>query len=337
MSMELMVKAMKTKVGNPLRKLVLIKLADNANDMGECWPSYQHVADQCEIARSTVKSHIRELEKAGLVRREYRRKGDLNQSNLFHLNLDGGFSPAPGGGAADDLPRSAENPGGSADDLPRAADDLGGGAADDLPRSAENPGGSADDLPRAADDLGGGAADDPRTSHSFEAVIEPVTEPVATQAEAVVAEGVVVPFVAQQPRCEIPADMPGPKDPACKTFKAWANYAMAYRKRYHAWPVWNAKAGGQVGQLISRLGIEAAHHVAAFYLRINDAKLINGCHNLGDLLAKAEAYHTQWVTNRQMNATTARQQEQTQANMNAAQEAADAIRNGQGGKRNAFL
>ncbi|POF93207.1 MULTISPECIES: helix-turn-helix domain-containing protein [Pseudomonas] len=308
MSMELMVKAMKTKVGNPLRKLVLIKLADNANDMGECWPSYQHVADQCEIARSTVKSHIRELEKAGLVRREYRRKGELNQSNLFHLNLDGGFSPAPGGGAADDLPRSAENPGGA-----------------------------ADDLPRAADDLGGGAADDPRTSHSFEAVIEPVTEPVATQAEAVVAEGVVVPFVAQQPRCEIPADMPGPKDPACKTFKAWANYAMAYRKRYHAWPVWNAKAGGQVGQLISRLGIEAAHHVAAYFLTINDARLINGCHNLGDLLAKAEAYHTQWVTNRQMNATTARQQEQTQANMNAAQEAADAIRNGQGGKRNAFL
>ncbi len=303
-----MVKAMKTKVGNPLRKLVLIKLADNANDMGECWPSYQHVADQCEIARSTVKSHIRELEKAGLVRREYRRKGELNQSNLFHLNLDGGFSPAPGGGAADDLPRSAENPGGA-----------------------------ADDLPRAADDLGGGAADDPRTSHSFEAVIEPVTEPVATQAEAVVAEGVVVPFVAQQPRCEIPADMPGPKDPACKTFKAWANYAMAYRKRYHAWPVWNAKAGGQVGQLISRLGIEAAHHVAAYFLTINDARLINGCHNLGDLLAKAEAYHTQWVTNRQMNATTARQQEQTQANMNAAQEAADAIRNGQGGKRNAFL
>ncbi|ELF6206787.1 helix-turn-helix domain-containing protein [Pseudomonas putida] len=308
MSMELMVKAMKTKVGNPLRKLVLIKLADNANDMGECWPSYQHVADQCEIARSTVKSHIRELEKAGLVRREYRRKGELNQSNLFHLNLDGGFSPAPGGGAADDLPRSAENPGGS-----------------------------ADDLPRAADDLGGGAADDPRTSHSFEAVIEPVTEPVATQAEAVVAEGVVVPFVAQQPRCEIPADMPGPKDPACKTFKAWANYAMAYRKRYHAWPVWNAKAGGQIGQLISRLGIDAAHHVAAYFLTINDARLINGCHNLGDLLAKAEAYHTQWVTNRQMNATTARQQEQTQANMNAAQEAADSIRNGQGGKRNAFL
>lgn len=40
MSMELMVKAMKIRVGNPLRKLVLIKLADNASDQGECWPSY---------------------------------------------------------------------------------------------------------------------------------------------------------------------------------------------------------------------------------------------------------------------------------------------------------
>lgn len=151
--------------------------------------------------------------------------------------------------------------------------------------------------------------------------------------------GKVVAFIpagGEEPRCEIPADMPGPKDQSCKTFKAWANYAMAYRNRYKAWPVWNAKAGGQMGQLIDRLGIEVAHHVAAFYLRINDAKLINGCHNLGDLLAKCEAYHTQWVTNRQMNATTARQQEQTQANINAAHEAADAIRS-QGGQRNAFL
>jgi hypothetical protein len=142
---------------------------------------------------------------------------------------------------------------------------------------------------------------------------------------------------AGAPRCEIPEDMPGPKDQSCKTFKAWANYAMAYRKRYSAWPVWNAKVGGQLGQLIDRLGIDVAHHVAAYFVSINDSRLINGCHNLGDLLTKCEAYHTQWVTNRQMNATTARQQEQTQANMNAAQDAADAIRNSQGSKRNAFL
>ncbi len=158
----------------------------------------------------------------------------------------------------------------------------------------------------------------------------------APPADAEGSAGKVV-AVIQKPRCEIPADMPGPKDPECKTFKAWANYAMAYRKRYEAWPVWNAKVAGQMGQLVSRLGVDIAHHVAAYFITINDARIINGCHNLGDLLAKAEAYHTQWVTNRQMNATTARQQEQTQANINAAQEAADAILNGKGGQRNAFL
>ncbi|WP_444756592.1 phage replication protein [Pseudomonas sp. A014] len=128
------------------------------------------------------------------------------------------------------------------------------------------------------------------------------------------------------PRCEIPADMPGPKDPTCKTFKAWANYAMAYRNRHGAWPVWNAKAGGQIGQLVDRLGVEVAHHVAAYFVRINDSKLVNRMHSLGDLLQNAEAYHTQWVTNRQMTGTAARQIEQTQANYSAAEQALEALR-----------
>ena len=64
MSMQLMAYAMSLKVGNPLRKLVLLKLADNANDKGECFPSYQHIADQCEISRRAVMGHIQALEKA---------------------------------------------------------------------------------------------------------------------------------------------------------------------------------------------------------------------------------------------------------------------------------
>lgn len=69
MSMELMVKAMKIRVGNPLRKLVLIKLADNASDQGECWPSYQHIADQCEISKRSVMNHITALCESGLVKK----------------------------------------------------------------------------------------------------------------------------------------------------------------------------------------------------------------------------------------------------------------------------
>lgn len=104
MSMNLMAKAMSIKVGNPLRKLVLIKLADNANDEGECWPSYQHIADQCEVSRSTAKSHIRALEDMGLLKREFRRKGELNQSNVFYLTLDNAQQiPPESGGAGADL------------------------------------------------------------------------------------------------------------------------------------------------------------------------------------------------------------------------------------------
>ncbi|EJN6497749.1 helix-turn-helix domain-containing protein [Escherichia coli] len=139
MSMNLMAKAMNIKVGNPLRKLVLIKLADNANDNGECWPSYQHVADQCEVSRSTVKSHIRALEEMGLLKREFRRKGELNQSNVFYLTLDNAQQIQPESGGA-----------GAA---------LGGGAG-----AARGGAGAA---------LGGGAGAAPRTYHSFEPVNEP--------------------------------------------------------------------------------------------------------------------------------------------------------------------
>lgn len=95
MSMELMVKAMKASVGNPLRKLVLIKLADNASDNGECWPSYQHIADQCEISRRSVINHIKALEESGLLKKVERKGGEKgNHSNLYILQLDGGESPA---------------------------------------------------------------------------------------------------------------------------------------------------------------------------------------------------------------------------------------------------
>lgn len=106
MSMNLMAKAMSIKVGNPLRKLVLIKLADNANDEGECWPSYQHIADQCEVSRSTVKSHIRALEDMGLLKREFRRKGEINQSNVFFLTLDNAQQIPPRSGGAGAAPRT---------------------------------------------------------------------------------------------------------------------------------------------------------------------------------------------------------------------------------------
>ena len=94
MSMELMVKAMKIRVGNPLRKLVLIKLADNASDQGECWPSYQHIADQCEISKRSVMNHVAALCESGLVKKVTRKGEKGNSSNIYLLHLDSaGDSP----------------------------------------------------------------------------------------------------------------------------------------------------------------------------------------------------------------------------------------------------
>jgi len=151
-----MAQAMGIRVGNPIRKLVLLKLADNANDKGECWPSYQHIADQCEIGRSTVKSHIKALEDMGLVRREFRKNGVLNQSNLFHLTLD---KPVK------DIPQETDACNKSAQMNRRkqkmeVGQDLTG-------VGQELPGGGS------GADRGGGSGADPITSHSF----EPVTEP----------------------------------------------------------------------------------------------------------------------------------------------------------------
>ena len=140
------------------------------------------------------------------------------------------------------------------------------------------------------------------------------------------------------PRVEIPADMPGPKDQSCKTFKVWANYAMAYRKRYSTWPVWNAKVGGQLGQLVDRLGADVAHHVAAHYLKTSDAGVLRKCHSLNELLANAESYHTQWVTGQRINGTTARQMERTEANVSAAEQAAQMVlAKRKAGERNEYI
>ena len=90
MSMRLMVQAMNCKVGNPARKLVLLKLADNANDDGICFPSYQYIADKCEMTRRSAINHIEYLIKMGLVSKKERKNKDGSISNLYFLHLEQG-------------------------------------------------------------------------------------------------------------------------------------------------------------------------------------------------------------------------------------------------------
>lgn len=70
-------------------KLVLIALADNANDDGECWPGKKYLLAKTGIKdESTLRRHFRKLEDAGLLKVERQRREDGSQTaNRYWLNL----------------------------------------------------------------------------------------------------------------------------------------------------------------------------------------------------------------------------------------------------------
>lgn len=49
MSDTLVATLMKAKTGSPISKLILLKLVDNADIHGRCFPSYQYLALYCEV------------------------------------------------------------------------------------------------------------------------------------------------------------------------------------------------------------------------------------------------------------------------------------------------
>lgn len=72
---------------SPIPKLVLLKLTDNANDSGCCFPSICLVARQCCVGERTVQRAIAELVSLGHVKVEKRFREDGSQtSNRYYLN-----------------------------------------------------------------------------------------------------------------------------------------------------------------------------------------------------------------------------------------------------------
>ena len=113
MSMNLTAQAMQIKVGNPIRKLVLLKLADQANDKGECWPSYSSIAEAAECSKRAAMTHIEWLAAHGFLRIEKRKiSGNQNLSNIYHLTLQKGSVPSEPdslGGSESGAPKPVNN------------------------------------------------------------------------------------------------------------------------------------------------------------------------------------------------------------------------------------
>lgn len=106
MSFQAMAQAVKLKTESPTDKLVLLMLANFADENNQAYPSYKRLAEDCCMTERGIKAIMGRLKKAGYVTWEKRKKanGSLS-SNLYTLHLDKAVAPmntdsafhAPGG------------------------------------------------------------------------------------------------------------------------------------------------------------------------------------------------------------------------------------------------
>jgi hypothetical protein len=83
-------------------KLVLIALADMADDAGHCWPSIKTVAKHCGISTRSVRRILRDLEDQRLLTAELRQREDGSRtSNLYRLGCAGRPNLSEGADAHD--------------------------------------------------------------------------------------------------------------------------------------------------------------------------------------------------------------------------------------------
>lgn len=70
------------------RLMVMVRLADYSSDEGCSYPGVKTIARQIGAGESTIRTALSELEAEGWLRRENRRNGNRNTSNMYHLNVE---------------------------------------------------------------------------------------------------------------------------------------------------------------------------------------------------------------------------------------------------------
>lgn len=81
MSIAIMNKAWNTSLP-PTEKLLLLSLADQANDDGVAWPSIESISKKTGVSERTVFRHLVSLEELGHLHREHR----VGTSSKYHLH-----------------------------------------------------------------------------------------------------------------------------------------------------------------------------------------------------------------------------------------------------------
>lgn len=70
------------------RLMVMVRLADYSSDEGTSYPGVKTISRQIGAGESTIRTALAELEAEGWLRRENRRNGNRNTSNMYHLNVE---------------------------------------------------------------------------------------------------------------------------------------------------------------------------------------------------------------------------------------------------------
>ena len=78
----------------PLPKLVLLAIADHADDNGYAWPGVNGVAQKCGVSKRTVQRYVNVLVQLKIVDVETRQRIDgSHTSNAYQLNIHGSHPP----------------------------------------------------------------------------------------------------------------------------------------------------------------------------------------------------------------------------------------------------
>lgn len=98
MSVEAISWANKQKAGSFGAKLVLLALANYADEEGYCYPSQKTMADVTEMSRDSVARYIKSLEAIGLVERAARfDRSGRRTTDMVRLLINGGGTPQSAG------------------------------------------------------------------------------------------------------------------------------------------------------------------------------------------------------------------------------------------------
>jgi hypothetical protein len=83
MSFQAMAWAIQQKLDDPLAKLLLLTLANYANEQHESWPSMNRLADDTAMSKRSVINKLAELERSGLLTK----RSELTQQGVISHNV----------------------------------------------------------------------------------------------------------------------------------------------------------------------------------------------------------------------------------------------------------